>query len=139
MAKKNGSAELALLIMNAGRLLHQKMHAHGAGPVSMLHFKIVCFVGARGQTTMKDLAVFLGVTAPSATVLVNRLVRSGELKRIASQDDRRSVSVKLTALGRRTMRRDRRALVSRMGSILSCLSASEVDKLTVILKNLLKK
>ena len=139
MAKKNASAELALLIMNAGRLLHQKMHANGVEPVSMLHFKILCFVGSRGLTPMKDIAAFLGITAPSATVLVNRLVRSGELKRVASQGDRRSVSVKLTALGRRTVRRARRTLVFRMGSVLSRLSASEVDKLTVILKNLLKK
>jgi len=140
MTKNDRSAELALLIMNAGRLLHQKLHEHrGVGSVSMLHFKIMSFVGERGPTTMKELAEFLGVTAPSATVLVNRLVRSGEFKRIASPGDGRSVSVKLTLLGKRKMARDRQALVSQMGFVLSCLSPDEVKKLAVILKNLLKK
>ncbi len=137
---KNRSAELALLIMNAGRLLHQKLHeSGGSGSVSMLHFKIMSFVGERGPTTMKDVAGFLGVTAPSATVLVNRLTKSGELARVKSPKDRRSVSVKLTASGRKSVARDRQALVGRMSSILSCISTAEADKLTVILKNLLKK
>jgi DNA-binding MarR family transcriptional regulator len=140
MPKNDRSAELALLIMNAGRLLHQKLHERrGVGSVSMLHFKIMSFAHERGPTTMKELAAFLGVTAPSATVLVNRLVRSGELERVASPGDRRSVSVKLTPVGRRKVARDRRALVGRMGSVLSCLSPGEVEKLAAILKNLLKK
>jgi len=138
MTKNKGSAELALLIMNAGRLLHQKLHESG-GEVSMLHFKIMCFVGERGPTAMKDLAVFLGITAPSATVLVDRLVRSGELTRVASRGDRRSVSVKLTPRGKRTVRRDRKELVGRMSSILSCISNDEAIELSSILKNLLKK
>jgi len=138
MAKKNAPAELALLIMNAGRLLHQKMH-EGGGVVSMLHFKILCFVGDRAATTMKELAAFLGVTAPSATVLVNRLVRSGELKRDASPGDRRSVSVRLTPLGRETVSHDRKALVARMGSVVSRLSEREIKDLAKILNNLLKK
>jgi DNA-binding MarR family transcriptional regulator len=136
---KNKSAELALLIMNAGRLLHQKLHeSGGSGSVSMLHFKIMSFVGERGPTTMKDVAVFLGVTAPSATVLINRLAKSGELVRVKSSGDRRSVSVKLTPLGRRIVERDRKALVGRMSSILSCISADEAKQLSAILKNLLK-
>jgi DNA-binding MarR family transcriptional regulator len=139
MAKKNTSAELGLLIMNAGRLLHQKMQATGIGPVSMLRFKILRFIGERGPTAMKDLAGFLGVTAPSATVLVNRLTRTGELARVASRGDRRSVNVKITKLGQRTLSRDQKALIGRMGLILSCLRKSEVNDLTVILKNLLKK
>ena len=137
---KNRSAELALLIMNASRLLHQRLHENGGcGSVSMLHFKIMCFVGERGPTTMKDVAVFLGVTAPSATVLVDRLTRSGELTRVKSPDDHRSVSVKLTARGKRSVIRDRKALVGRMSSILSCISADEANKLTAILKTLLNK
>ena len=136
---KNRSAELALLIMNAGRLLHQRLHENGSGSVSLLHFKIMSFVGERGPTAMKDVAVFLGVTAPSATVLIDRLAKSGELVRVKGTGDRRSVSVKLTPLGRRIVARDRKALVRRMSSLLSCISADEANQLSAILKNLLKK
>jgi DNA-binding MarR family transcriptional regulator len=134
---KNKPAELALLIMSAGRLLHKRLHEHGV--VSMLHFKILCFIDEHTRVAMKDLAVFLGVTAPSATVLVDRMVRSGELARVPGASDRRSVDVKLTALGKKSLLRDRKALVGRMNSFVSRLSRREVDGLTAILKNLLKE
>jgi len=137
---KNKSAELALLIMNAGRLLHQKMHACGTGNgMSMLRFKIMAFVGERGSVSMKELACFLGITAPSATVLVDRMVKSGEFIRVSGLDDRRSVSVKLTATGKKDLQRNFKLLVEQMGLILSRLSPDDVNNLTAILKNLLKQ
>lgn len=137
---KNKSAELALLIMNAGRLLHQKMLASGArNGMSMLRFKIMAFVGEQGSVSMKELATFLGVTAPSTTVLVNRLVKSGEFVRVPGSDDRRSVSVKLTTAGKKDLQQNFKLIVDQMGLILSRLSPSDVKALTSILKNLLKQ
>jgi len=125
-----------MLIMNTGRLLHQKMH--GGGAVSMLHFKIMSYVAERGPVSMKELAGFLGVTAPSTTAIVNRLVRDNELSRTASQGDRRSVAVALTPLGRKNLERARRAMVAKMGLLLNRLSSRDAAELINILKKILE-
>lgn len=137
--KISKTTELPMLIANAGRLLHQRLHDAGAAnQPSMLHFKILRFVAEHGTTSMKDIAAFLGVTPPSATVLVNRLVRSRELTRVAGAADRRTVQVALTPEGRKNLDSGCQLMVKRLGSILSRLSGAEKKQLTSILKHLLK-
>lgn len=52
-----------------------------------------------GETTIKDLAEALQVSAPSASTMVDRLVDLGVVDRSQSQVDRRTVLVRLKAPG----------------------------------------
>lgn len=127
-----------MLIMNAGRLLHQKLHVSADAKFSMLHYKIMCHIGEHGASSMKGLAAYLGITPPSATVLIARLVRSGELARVAGQSDRRSVEIVLTPAGRRHIEEARKAMAKKMNAIVGSLTPADAAKLTEILKKLLK-
>jgi DNA-binding MarR family transcriptional regulator len=134
---KNNLSELAMLIANAGRLLHQRMHEAGGDQFSMLHFKIISFVAERKRASMKEVAKFLGITPPSATVLVNRLVKTGELKRVLDSNDRRTVNVAATVSGVKQLGTCRRQMAKRLSAVVARLTPDENMQLTSILKRLL--
>ena len=137
--KDNKTEELMMLIMNAGRLLHQRLHGVGKiSPVSMLQFKILCFISQKGAPSMKDLAGFLGITPPSATVIVRRLVEHGLLKHVSPGGDHRTVRIALTSAGERNIKASRRAMVKAMDMIISRLNRNETRQLVTILNKLLK-
>ena len=62
---------------------------------SLSHFEIVKYVASKGEATMKDIASHLSVTPPSASALVETLVKKGLVSRIETPNDRRTVSIVL--------------------------------------------
>lgn len=54
----------------------------------------------QGEARIRDLAEAAGITAPTATRILDALERGGVLRRATASDDRRAVSVTLTAEGR---------------------------------------
>lgn len=56
-----------------------------------------------GQVSIKELAGLMGVSAPSASVMVDRLVELGAVTREHSRHDRREVCVNLSAEGLRVV------------------------------------
>ena len=55
-----------------------------------------------GEMTIKDLASALGVSPPSASSMVDRLVEMGMLIREQSQTDRREVRIRMSQTGEET-------------------------------------
>lgn len=60
-------------------------------------------VGARGAMTAAELADFLGLDKSSVSRMVRKLIKTGELKEIASGEDRRVKPLVLTGRGHRTV------------------------------------
>ena len=58
---------------------------------------------AGGRTTMREVATALGVSAGTATRVVDNLVRDGLVERIENPADRRSVCIEPTAEGGKTI------------------------------------
>lgn len=57
-------------------------------------------INDQGALSLKQLAGILGVSPPSASTMVDRLVDSGMIRRKPSPRDRRSISIDLTDTGR---------------------------------------
>jgi len=68
--------------------------AKGSG-LSLSHFEVLMYVMHRGEVTMKDIASLLHITPPSASSLVDILVKKKLVTRIESKTDRRTVHVVL--------------------------------------------
>lgn len=79
----------------------------------------------RSALTMSELARELGVTLPTATGIVQRLIRPGLVVRVREERDRRLVFVSLTASGRRVVRRLLRQFEDLVAEILGGLSDAE--------------
>jgi DNA-binding MarR family transcriptional regulator len=61
---------------------------------SQLH--TIHMVRSHGQLSMSELAEILGVSPPSASAMVDRLVEKGLINREHSQEDRRKVVIRLS-------------------------------------------
>jgi DNA-binding MarR family transcriptional regulator len=62
---------------------------------SLSHFEVLVSIAEHGSITMKEVATLLNITPPSASVLVDKLVEMNMVKRIQSNEDRRTVEITL--------------------------------------------
>jgi len=67
--------------------------------VTQTQFLMLAAIRAYVRCTMSTLARSLHVSMPTATGIVDRLVRSGFIRRAPQREDRRQVIVELTAKG----------------------------------------
>ncbi len=66
------------------------------GDLSVPQFHAIMMVRTLGQASMTDLSDRLGVSPPSASAMVDRLVEKGILTREHSDEDRRKVVVSIS-------------------------------------------
>lgn len=78
----------------------------------------------------------LGVAAPTVTGIVDRLEKSGHVKRVHGKKDRRVVNVNLTAKGRRLARKTKKHLQEQWGNLLSKLPKKDQMNYVHILRKL---
>lgn len=117
--------------------LHDQAKAEGGEDyVSILRLKTLHYVSEHSPVSMSDLADFLGVAPPSATTLVNSLVKSKQLARSTDAKDRRSVHLTVTAQGQKTMTEAKRRLASRIRQLLGQLDHHEQQTLMTILRKI---
>lgn len=108
---------LARYIFNKGRMIQEhvfRIQARccaeagkkaGFEDLSMSQFSAVKAARLEGEVTISRLAEILGVSVPSASVMVDRLVEKKILTRERSREDRRKVVVRVSPVVARDMER----------------------------------
>ena len=91
-----------------------------------------------GPVTLRDIAEFLGVDAPYATVIVNKLEEVGFVERTAHPDDDRRKLVQLTPVGREAARLADR-IYARPPEVLESLPPEDIGALEALLAKLIPK
>ena len=94
--------------------------------VTQTQFLVLSAIRAYGRCTMGTLARSLHVSLPTASGIVDRLVRSGYVRRIALPDDRRCVVVELTAKSEQFSRDFESVVRRRWEEVLTGLSPEEL-------------
>ena len=99
----------ARFILTAGKMIrdrvfrnitgHVDMNGEGCGfgELSFPQIHAVHVTRERGTVTVTELADMLGVSPPSASAMVDRLVEKGVFKREQSREDRRKVVVSVSS------------------------------------------
>ncbi|RKY72244.1 MAG: hypothetical protein DRP97_00920 [Candidatus Latescibacterota bacterium] len=87
---------------------------------------------------MKEVADYFCITPPSATSLINPLVKSEMLKRVYDKNDRRIVRLSITSKGRKELKRGFNKLNNNMKKILMQLNINEQKNIIRILEKLSK-
>jgi MarR family transcriptional regulator, organic hydroperoxide resistance regulator len=106
------------------------------GGLSLAQYYLLAQLADSEALPVSSLAEGAGIASPTATRLVDCLERAGLLERSRSQTDRRSVLVSLTDAGRKTLRRKRRELARRRGTIYERLSPAERRQSPELLRHL---
>jgi DNA-binding MarR family transcriptional regulator len=84
----------------AGRALRAGDPADWAAGLTMPQLRVLYFLGRAGPASVREVAAGVGVSQPSATETLDRLVRAGLVERTADACDRRVVRNALTVVGR---------------------------------------
>ncbi len=90
-----------------------------------VEFTILCLVDANEDVTAKRLANALSLSAPNMSVVLERLVTRGLLRRAQSGTDKRAQLLHLTAKGKTLVAQATRAATHMEDALLASLSAGE--------------
>src|SRR5881409_3039307 len=85
----------------AMRVVRSEMRHQGALVVSVPQFRALAFVERHPGVSLAGVAEHLGVTAPTASTIVERLVRRRLVGRVPDPEERRRVVLSLTPAGGR--------------------------------------
>lgn len=84
------------------------MRLHVGDQLSVPQFRALVFIGRTPGASVGAVAAFLGVTMPTASAMVDRLVRAGAVQHSADPADRRRHQIHLTPAGRAQLQALRR-------------------------------
>jgi len=91
--------DTATLFTEIGLIIKGRMQK--ALPLPLSQCQTLNFIDEHQHPSMQEVARYFHIRAPSATLLVDELVRAGFVERRASPRDRRKVEVRLTQKGKR--------------------------------------
>jgi len=128
------------LIFKASRLIHEQLRKEKKYPdlFSGLRLEALRYIAEKKNPLMKEVADYFCITPPSATSLINPLVKSGALRRVYDKDDRRVVRLFITSKGRKELKRGLSEVDDNMRKILTQLNTDEQKNLIKILEKLSK-
>lgn len=90
----------------------------------------------KGPCRFSDLSQELKISAPTATGIIDRLEKSGYVKRIPDKKDRRAINIHLTVKGVRVAKTLRTTLKDQWQVLLEKLSASDQENYLKILRKI---
>jgi DNA-binding MarR family transcriptional regulator len=128
-----------------GRVFRQRMMGaeaaseRGPGAANLLQMHALLIVEEHKGITMKQLADALHVASPSATSLVNRLVKLRWIQRLQDPANRKLVRLKLTETGRTFLRRKHQRRRELMRELLAFLSSDERESLARLQEKILER
>ena len=82
---------------------------------------------------MKNIADFLSITPPSATSIINRLIKLNLLKRQNNPKDRRIIKIVVTSKGKKVLENEMKKVSRHLKEIFSQLNQKEQKQLVKIL------
>ncbi len=137
--RSSDSAKILSLLFAIGRRIREEGKPHGKAPAySLLHFHTLQYIAAKGKPFMHDVAAYLRVTPPAATLLIDGLVKEKLLVRSLDKKDRRSVRVALTEQGKRFLSRGIREKMKKVKNMFAAaLTAKERAAFIAILEKIL--
>lgn len=98
----------------------------GAG-ISIPQFRTLRFIQRHPDSSLSDIADYLGLTLPSVSKLVDGLVKQKLVHRQESATDRRRLTLGLTQSGESVVNTARASAQAGLAERLSCLSDPELD------------
>lgn len=111
------------------RFIRAEMRRHLGARISVPQFRALALIERVPGTSLSDVAEHLGVTRPTASALVDRLVRRGLVGRVQHPQERRRVALSLTRAGRALLERARAHTRASVARKLAELSSAELGRL----------
>ena len=111
------------------RAIHEKLRRQGNPLLSPPQLRTLAYLHRSPEACLFHVAEHLGVTHPTASVIVERLVRRGLVARITNPEERRRIMLRLTPEGARHLQRARQTTQTWLASTLSQLSTTSLRRI----------
>jgi DNA-binding MarR family transcriptional regulator len=112
------------------RHLRGEMRRYAAPRLSLPQFRALAFLDRNPGCCLSDVADHLGVTRPTASVIVDRLVRRRLVFRSDDPQERRRIVLRLSPEGTRLLQRAREATRSWIVTLLATSSEADLRQMT---------
>lgn len=109
--------------------LRNAMRNHVGDQLSVPQFRCLNFIAQQPGASVSAVAAFLGVALPTASAMVDRLVRAGAVEPRTAADDRRRSQLHLTAAGAAQLAQIRLGARAELAQVLASRSADELRTL----------
>ena len=137
LKKPDKIERLVSLIFTMQRIVRQSGKDYNKfDPHLMLRIAVLKFINEEKQSTMKDIASYLNITAPSATSLVNNLVKSGLVVREKNKGDMRVTRISLSRKGNEVIKEMMETMSEKMRQVFMKLDDKEITDFIRILEHL---
>ncbi|MEI8337641.1 MAG: MarR family transcriptional regulator [bacterium] len=103
---------------------------------SMVQMRVLYFVSIRKNPSMKDVSEYFCISSPSATEMIERLIKAGFLTRKSNLDDRRSVNIAITPKGKKELNIAKSITEKFISKSVSSLSKKELGSFLEILRKI---
>lgn len=100
------------------RFIKTRMRARRGPGLTVPQFRALAFLGRNPDSSLTEIAEFIGITKPSASVILHALVRKKLALRCISPTDRRGLLVSLSPEGRTLYRQARAATLADIRNVL---------------------
>ena len=119
------------LLIHVGRIIRGRMDT--SLPLPYGQCEVLRFAAEADEPSMRDVATHFNIAAPSATAVVEHLVREGYVTRTGNKKDRRVVRLMLTTRGVTLSRRILKTRERVLKDVLSVLNKEDVSDLQRVL------
>lgn len=124
--------QLILNIFLTARIIHQRIGLVSKKSYPLIYYIILRFI-EEDEPQMAEIANFLSIKPPSATFLINKLIKLRLVKRIRIASDRRKTKISLTSEGKKIIEKEIKNSSGNLKKIFSCLDQKEQRELIKIL------
>ena len=115
-------------------LLEESMAGTSLDHLTINHYEYLRAIGMLGAPTLTQLAEYLEITKPSATVMVNKLIKEDLVHKLQSTEDKRLQIVQLTNLGQKVITVEKEAFLAVSQMLFSRLTNEEQEQLKTLLE-----
>lgn len=137
MNVRNYAQEIALLVPRLIRGIKSRYLT--LKEISSAQIIILSALEDWGPLSLRKLAQIIGVSPPTASVLVDRLVKARQVERRQDIDDRRKIIIKINQKGKKVLNRFRLDIEKRWEKILTqTLNPQEIENYLAILRKIVE-
>jgi DNA-binding MarR family transcriptional regulator len=120
------AAQLIAVVPGVMDALRASMRSNIGDALSVPQFRCLGFIARNPACSVSDVAAFLGVTMPTASAMVDRLVRAAHVVAVTSSADRRRTELRVNAPGKALLDRIRSGARRDMAAALGDAGAEEL-------------
>jgi len=120
------AAQLIAVVPGVMDALRASMRSNIGDALSVPQFRCLGFIARNPACSVSEVAAFLGVTMPTASAMVDRLVRAAHVVAVTSSADRRRTELRVNAPGKALLDRIRAGARRDMAAALGGADAAEL-------------